>query len=278
MTTTKQKKWSSAPLPFQGQKRNFASNYREVLKQYPDCKIIVDLFGGSGLLARISKDERPDARVIFNDYDDFSKRIENIGNTNRLLQELRDAVAGIPRHKILPKEKKDEIITIIEKEQGYVDYITLSSSLLFSMKYELTLEGMKKQTFYNNIRKNDYSSADGYLDGIEIVKGDYKDIFAKYGNAPDVLYLIDPPYLSTDCSSYNNSYWKLSDYLDVLRVLEGTNYVYFTSDKSSIVELCEWLGDGRVTANPFIGAEKICIQESQNYNSSYTDIMLFKRA
>lgn len=114
MTKTK-KRWSSAPLPFQGQKRNFASIYREVLKQYPDCKIIVDLFGGSGLLARISKDERPDARVIFNDYDDFSKRIENIGNTNRLLQELRDAVAGIPRHKILPKEKKDEIITIIEK-------------------------------------------------------------------------------------------------------------------------------------------------------------------
>ena len=115
MTQTK-KRWSSAPLPFQGQKRNFASIYREVLKQYPDCKIIVDLFGGSGLLARISKDERPDARVIFNDYDDFSKRIENIGNTNRLLQELRDAVADISRHKIISKEKKDEIISIIEKE------------------------------------------------------------------------------------------------------------------------------------------------------------------
>lgn len=277
MTKTK-KRWSSAPLPFQGQKRNFASIYREVLKQYPDCKIIVDLFGGSGLLARISKDERPDARVIFNDYDDFFKRIENIGNTNRLLQELRDVVAGTPRHKILSKEKKDEVISIIEKEQGYVDYITLSSSLLFSMKYELDIEGFRKQTFYNNIRKNDYPSADGYLDGIEIVKGDYKDIFAKYGNAPDVLYLIDPPYLSTDCSSYNNSYWKLSDYLDVLRVLEDTNYVYFTSDKSSIVELCDWLGDGKVTSNPFIGANKICIQEKQNYNSSYTDIMLFKRA
>lgn len=277
MTQTK-KRWSSAPLPFQGQKRNFASIYREVLKQYPDCKIIVDLFGGSGLLARISKDERPDARVVFNDYDDFSKRIENIGNTNRLLQELRDAVADIPRHKILSKEKKDEVISIIEKDHGYVDYITLSSSLLFSMKYELDIEGFRKQTFYNNVRKNDYPLADGYLDGIEIVKGDYKDIFAKYGNAPDVLYLIDPPYLSTDCSSYNNSYWKLSDYLDVLRVLEGSNYVYFTSDKSSIVELCDWLGDGRVTRNPFIGAKMITVQEHQNPISSYTDIMLYKRA
>lgn len=277
MTKTK-KRWSSAPLPFQGQKRNFASIYREVLKQYPDCKIIVDLFGGSGLLARISKDERPDARVIFNDYDDFSKRIENIGNTNRLLQELRDAVADIPRHKILSKEKKDEVISIIEKEHGYVDYITLSSSLLFSMKYELGVEGFRKQTFYNNVRKNDYPLADGYLDGIEIVKGDYRDVFDKYKDEEDVLWLIDPPYLSTDCSSYNNSYWKLSDYLDVLRVLEGSNYVYFTSDKSSIVELCDWLGDGRVTRNPFIGAKMITVQEHQNPISSYTDIMLYKRA
>lgn len=276
--TKPKKRWSSVPLPFQGQKRNFSSIYREVLKQYPDCTTIIDLFGGSGLLARISKDERPDAHVIFNDYDDFSKRIENIGNTNRLLQKLRETVDGIPRHKILSKEKKDEIIAIIEKEQGNVDYITLSSSLLFSMKYELDIEGFRKQTFYNNIRKNDYPMADGYLDGVEIVKGDYKDIFAKYGNAADVLYLIDPPYLSTDCSTYNNSYWKLSDYLDVLCVLEGSNYVYFTSDKSSIVELCDWLGDGRVTKNPFLGAKMITVQEHQNSISSYTDIMLYKRA
>jgi len=72
MTKTK-KRWSLAPLPFQGQKRNFASIYREVLKQYPDCKIIVDLFGGSGLLARISKDERPDARVILMTMTIFSR-------------------------------------------------------------------------------------------------------------------------------------------------------------------------------------------------------------
>ena len=275
MTQTK-KRWSSAPLPFQGQKRNFASIYREVLKQYPDCKIIVDLFGGSGLLARISKDERPDARVVFNDYDDFSKRIENIGNTNRLLQELRDAVADIPRHKILSKEKKDEVISIIEKEHGYVDYITLSSSLLFSMKYELDIEGFRKQTFYNNVRKNDYS-CDGFLDGLEIASCDYRELFEKYKDNPNVVFLVDPPYLCTEVGTYNMS-WTLADYLDVLTVLQGKRFVYFTSNKSSIVELCDWLGNNQTLGNPFKNARKIEFNAHMNYNSQYTDIMLYRIA
>lgn len=275
--TAKTKKWSSAPLPFQGQKRNFVSAYREVLKLYPECTAIVDLFGGSGLLARISKDERPDARVIFNDFDNFADRVRNIPNTNRLLHAFRGVVAGTKRHSLIPKDKKDAIVSILEKEAGFVDYISISSSLLFSMNYETSLEGLKKQTFYNNVRLNDYRMADDYLEGIKIVKGDYKDIFDKYKDEKNVLWLVDPPYLNTDCTTYNNLYWKLGDYLDVLRVLQGTSYVYFTSNKSSIVELCEWLGDGRVTANPFIGAEKITVKENMNYNTSYLDIMMYKR-
>ena len=264
-------------MPFQGQKRNFASAYREVLKLYPECTTIVDLFGGSGLLARISKDERPDARVIFNDFDNFADRVRNIPNTNRLLHAFREVVAGLKRHSLIPKEKKEAIISILEKETGFVDFVSISSSLLFSMKYETSLEGLKKQTFYNNVRLNDYSPADGYLDGIEVVKGDYKEIFERFKNEKNVLWLVDPPYLSTDCATYNNQYWKLGDYLDVLRVLQGTSYVYFTSNKSSIVELCEWLGDGRVTVNPFIGAPKITVKENMNFNTSYLDIMLYKR-
>lgn len=211
------------------------------------------------------------------DSDNFADRVRNIPNTNRLLHAFREVVAGLKRHSLIPKEKKEAVISILEKETGFIDFVSISSSLLFSMKYETSLEGLKKQTFYNNVRLNDYSPADSYLDGIEVVKGDYKDIFERFKNEKNVLWLVDPPYLSTDCSTYNNLYWKLRDYLDVLRVLRGTSYVYFTSNKSSIVELCEWLGDGRVTANPFIGAEKITVKENMNYNTSYLDIMLYKR-
>lgn len=49
--TTAMKKcyYSQAPLPFVGQKRMFASEFRKVLKRFSDRTVFVDLFGGSGL-------------------------------------------------------------------------------------------------------------------------------------------------------------------------------------------------------------------------------------
>lgn len=53
---------------------------------------------------------------------------------------------------------------------------------------------------------------------------------------PEVIFILDPPYLSTDCGTYrSDNYWKLSDYLDVLKCLQGTRFVYFSSSKSTIV-------------------------------------------
>lgn len=49
----------SAPLPFRGQKRNFASRLRKALEPLNDISLIVDCFGGSGLLSRVAKDAIP---------------------------------------------------------------------------------------------------------------------------------------------------------------------------------------------------------------------------
>ena len=111
------------------------------------------------------------------------------------------------------------------------------------------MDGLKKEAFYNKIRQSDYV-CDGYLDGLEIVSCDYKNLVEKYRNVQNVVYLVDPPYLSTEVGSYRMS-WKLSDYLDVLSVLVGTFYIYFTSDKSNLLELCDWLGYKHWVWNPF---------------------------
>ena len=83
------KEYLSAPLPFVGQKRMFASEFKKILKQYPDDAVYVDLFGGSGLLSHITKREKPDATVIYNDYDNYCKRLKNIPRTNQLLSDFR---------------------------------------------------------------------------------------------------------------------------------------------------------------------------------------------
>ena len=83
------KQYLSAPLPFQGQKRMFAKEYIKVLRQFPDNTTFVDLFGGSGLLSHIAKCQKPNAIVVYNDFDGYRKRLEHIPQTNELLTRLR---------------------------------------------------------------------------------------------------------------------------------------------------------------------------------------------
>lgn len=268
----------SAPLPFVGQKRMFAQKFKEVLKEYPDNSVFVDLFGGSGLLSHITKREKPNATVIYNNYDNYRMRLNNINRTNALLSDLRKLTIDCPRQKLIPEPIRGLILERLRQEEttGFVDYITISSSLLFSMKYCMNLKDLQKESFYNNIRKQDYPLCTDYLNGLEIVSCDYKELVKKYKNLPNVVFLVDPPYLSTEVGTYRMN-WRLSDYLDVLSILVDKSFIYFTSNKSSILELCCWMGNHPNIGNPFNNAKKEEFNARMNYNSTYTDVMLYKK-
>ena len=274
------KQYLSAPLPFQGQKRMFAKEYIKVLQQFPDGTTFVDLFGGSGLLSHIAKCQKPHSKVVYNDFDGYRLRLEHIPQTNELLAELREIVQGTPRCKPITGDAREKVFECLHKHQerySYLDFITISSSIMFSMKYCLSIEEMRKETLYNTIRKTDYSLCSDYLDGLTIVSADYKQVFNQYKNTPGVVFLVDPPYLSTDVGTYNMC-WSLADYLDVLTVLTGHSFVYFTSNKSSILELCNWIGQNKHIGNPFEKCTKVEFNARMNYNSTYTDMMLYKNA
>lgn len=273
------KKYLSAPLPFVGQKRMFAKEFIKVLGQFSDSTVFVDLFGGSGLLSHITKCVRPDAVVVYNDFDNYRQRLANIPGTNVLLSDLRRIVEGTPRDKRITGEAREKVFARIEreeKERGYVDYITLSSALLFAMKYVLSLEDMRKETLYNNIRQTDYPEAKDYLEGLTITGEDYKEVFKRYKDVPGVVFLVDPPYLSTEVGTYK-MYWRLADYLDVLTVLKGHPFVYFTSNKSSILELCDWIDRNPFIGSPFKNCRKVEFNAHMNYKSKYTDMMLYTK-
>lgn len=271
------KMYLSAPLPFMGQKRMFAREYIKVLEGFKDARVFVDLFGGSGLLSHITKCKRPDATVVYNDFDGYRERLANIPRTNLLLADLRGIAKDVPRLKPIKGAARERILERLEREErewGYVDYITLSSSLMFSMKYKTNLEGMRKETLYNTIRMTDYPLCADYLDGLAVVSCDYRELYERYKDVPGVVFLADPPYLSTEVGTYK-MYWRLADYLDVLNVLRDKPFVYFTSNKSQIVELCEWLGKNRTLGNPFEGCGKSEFNAHMNYNAGYTDMMLY---
>lgn len=270
--------YNQAPLPFQGQKRKFVKLFAEKIENLPDDTIFVDLFGGSGLLSRAAKDTKPMCQVIYNDYDDYHLRIANIANTNKLIAEIRSITGSMPRFQRLSSDIKEKILTVIAKHEqdvGYVDYITISSSIMFSSKYVLSLNGLRKESFYNSVKKQDYDRASDYLDGLEICKCDYMRLFDEFKNNDKAFFICDPPYLSTDVTTYKMN-WTLRDYLRVLNCLRASQFAFFTSEKSSLIELLEWLEDKFSYNNPLKKANEYRIRTTVNGTAGYEDIMLLK--
>lgn len=209
----------------------------------------------------------------------IQKRLSVINETNELLSVLRELLSKVPDKQRVPLFDKDRVIKAVKQhysKYSYVDFVTLSASILFSGKYITSMDQLDKETLYNRVRKSEIPLAKEYLNSLVVRSYDYKSLYKTYKNDANVVFLLDPPYLSTDTKSYNSDgYWRLKDYLDVLDVLSCDRYFYFTSNKSNLVELCEWFGE-KFNANPFKGAVMKTVTNSVNKSSKYEDIMLYK--
>ena len=268
--------YNQAPLPFQGQKRRFLKSFKEALKSFPSDAVYVDLFGGSGLLSHTVKSVYPEAKVIYNDFDNYSERLKNIPKTNKILADFREILGNHPKEEKIVGKCREQILERLKAEKGFVDWVTISASIGFSMNYKTSLLEFEKDALYCRLRQTDLC-ADGYLEGVKRVQMDYKDLYDLYKNNDKVVFLIDPPYLSTDIKTYHNmDYWKLTDYLNILNLLEDKPYFYFTSEKSQVIELAEWMSENEFKRSPFDESTKVIIHTSLNYGAKYNDIMIYK--
>ena len=271
------KRFSSSPLPFRGSKRYYVKRFREVLAQAQDIDTVVDLFGGSGLLSRVAKDTLPNCRVVYNDYDHYDERLANTPNTNALLRSIAPLLESVPDNKKVPAKTKKIILQLCAdaETKHKVDYITLSASLLFSGNWVQSYEELSKQTMYKRIVKTDYN-VDNYLQGLEVTHCDYRELFEAHKTNKKALFLLDPPYLQTEHSVYKaDMYWQLKDYLDVLAILDGTKYILFTSGKSQIIELCDWINQN-YGSKLLQGSQKYEQGSRVNSFAAYKDIMIAK--
>ncbi len=268
-----------APLPFQGQKKNFIKQFREVITSLNDEYIYIDLFGGSGLLSANIKDIHPQARVLYNDYDNYTGRCQRVQETNKILHELRKISGGgggTSRNSPLDEKSTKQVKELVKK-YPCCDYITLASSLFFSSKLPSSRENFFMEKYYNKIRITDYDeeTVKRFHQGLEIVREDYRTIVEGFAGKSRVVYIMDPPYLSTDVSTYSSSqYWKLKDHLDIVSIMHSSNAIYFTSDKSNLIELNQWLVDNKYRSF-FSPTAKICtVTNNLAKHISYKDYMI----
>ena len=109
------KDYSKPPLPFEGNKKLWRKNYKEILKEFEDIEIFIDLFGGSGILSRWTKDTYKDAIVIYNDFDNYRERLKNIPTTNDLMKDLRNILKDVPNRKPIDEERTNQIRNLFEE-------------------------------------------------------------------------------------------------------------------------------------------------------------------
>ncbi len=268
--------YKCAPLPFMGQKRYFLRDFTEVLESVAgEVDTVVDLFGGSGLLSHTAKHVLPGCRVVYNDFDRYVDRLADVEQTNEILRAIKELLTGVEPNQRLTNQQRADVLALVEsyeKQSGYVDILTIGRNVLFSGKWVTSLNELRKHTMYNRVRPGAYECG-CYLDGLEVVHMDYRDLFERERNNSRALFVLDPPYLTTECGQYEN-YWKLTDYLDVLRLLNGTKWVYFTSDKSQIVELCDWLSACFGEVAPMYGATVRQRTNTLNYQAKFNDMMI----
>lgn len=272
------KRHSKAPLPFQGQKKNWIKQLEQVAKEVKPGAVFVDVFGGSGLVSHVLKRSRPDCEVVYNDFDGYSERLARVAETNALLAEIRGYVTDVPKEKRITGEPREKVLQAVERAEagGWVDWITVSANVLFSVNYVFSSEEMRKEAMYNNVSSG-YDAA-GYLDGLTVVRKDWRELVAEYGGREDVVLVMDPPYMMTDMSAYRcGRYWGIGACLDVVEACCQGSYVYFTSSRSGITDVCQWMERTGCGKDPFAGARKL-VHQVRGKCVNYDDIMLVKLA
>lgn len=265
--------YASAPLPFQGQKRNFAKKIAEVLGEFPDDAIYLDLFGGSGLLSHITKRVKPEARVIYNDHDDYYGRFLKFDQTNEILGRCNEFLKFYRRDEKISQAHREEILKIIS---GYEnpDFISLSSRLLFSGQYVHSFAELSKKALYSTLNGASlFSEAPDFFDGIERTSCDYSELYEAH-KEENIVLICDPPYLQTDRGGYvmSGKPWRMREFLRLYEMLRHP-FIFFSSDKSDFGTFFQF-DTRRGSANDYVRcAKKITRTAHMGGSGRYEDEM-----
>ena len=268
------KKYNKSPLPFQGQKRNYLKIFnRELQKLCGDGTgwTIVDVFGGSGLLSHNAKYTCPNARVIYNDYDNYTERLSKINRTEQLRQDLWKLIGDKGKDTTLTKETKSQAIELL-KNSEYIDYITLSSYLIFAGNYVHSIDELETRQFYNRLSKSPIN-ADGYLEGVETIHKCFTELMNDEFDGK-VLYLLDPPYINTNQGYHRDKghYFGLLSQLTLFELMKPP-FFYFTSNKSEVMDFAETKNK---YSHLFNKCETFTTKNTVSGRSAYFDILITK--
>ena len=217
------------PLPFVGHKGHWGLELTEIARKLPKDCTVFDVFGGSGICAHYIKQARPDLTVVWNDFDNYRRRLDNIQKTENLRQFFLQKL-GLPVGKntfISPlcEKQRDLVFDTLNAARFFVDNHTVSRWFyLYSAKTNKLISSSCK--LYNRVPVKPYNldrCASWLRDCVrtDVAFSGLDTAFELPGGtvcprdfiqSQNALFIFDPPYLGTGCNDYGNK-----DSLFVLR-------------------------------------------------------------
>ena len=234
------------PLMFKGYKGKalkFFYNYFKA-NELKEEVIIVDLFGGSGLLSNFFKQMFPNNTVIYNDYDNYKERLNKYDATVDKINKVFDYVSKDierPKTGFKPKLLSHHVEYLKKVGKDNKDIIDLNTLYgKFSMKGSIfkgsAEEYENTNSFYLGISKQmDKEDISEYLKGVIVTKTDFKELINKYKDKKNVLFIADPPYIGTDNRNYKDTISVL-DTIEMIKEIQNLNAIFFTSENSGAYE------------------------------------------
>lgn len=277
------KQYYSAPLPFIGQKRKFLELFKRVLNEAipgdGEGWIVLDAFGGSGLLAHTAKRAKPAAHVIYNDFDGYTERLRNVGDTNRLRKQLSALLIDYPRGKLITGAIKQKVERVICDFDGFIDVVSLASWLLFSGRQASSMDDLIGKTIYNRLRCADYTDSSDYLDGLDIVRESYHELLPRHIDKSNCLLVLDPPYVCTMQGAYRmDGYFGMVEFLRLMQLVRPP-FIFFSSTRSELIAYLDFVISSRSAGwEKFVGYKRIIVNASLNHGARYEDNLVYKMA
>lgn len=262
----------SAPFPYKGQKRNYIKDIttsEELKNIIKDDYIIIDVFGGSGLLSHTFANLFPNNQIIYNDYDYYLLYFDLYPHLKEFDKKINEIIKNIKyNHKkeLLTEQQQEQIKDIFKNMFDYFETLfntneyfknliynnpNLKNDLMNKIKLYYTSrmcfngrnDNLLKCDLYSgtlkeiNINYNDYITSN-----ITITNKDYKELIneclKKYDHNK-LFFIFDPPYMYTDKSGYYNIYFNMLDSLTLLKLIHDNNIkgLYFNTYKNGLIEV-----------------------------------------
>ena len=146
----------------------------------------------------------------------------------------------------VPLEIRNEIIKILDNNEN-IDYITLSCYLMYSGYWARDRKNFVKNNFWKRFTKKfngfNIEECKNYLNNINVVHMDWKDLFNEYKNNNNVIFIVDPPYSETFTQSYDIGYrWDIRDDLKLIEILKKP-FILFNIKNAPLLNFIDFINN-----------------------------------